>query len=179
MEKGSLRCDANVSVRSKGETSFRTKTELKNMNSFSFVARGIDAELRRQIAVYEGGGAVEQETLHYDPQTDRLTSLRSKEEADDYRYFPEPDLVPVEPPREMIDRLRAEVPELPGARIRRLEAGIGFALAEGLVARGRDSLYERVAGDRRAVANVIMNQLAGAGVDPGAVDTGELAKPVH
>ncbi len=179
MEKGSLRCDANVSVRSKGETSFRTKTELKNMNSFSFVARGIDAELRRQIAVYEAGGAVEQETLHYDPQTDRLTPLRSKEEADDYRYFPEPDLVPVEPPREMIDRLRAELPELPGARIRRLEAGIGFDLAEGLVASGRDPLYERVAGDRRAVANVIMNQLAGAGVDPGAVDAGELAKLVE
>jgi aspartyl-tRNA(Asn)/glutamyl-tRNA(Gln) amidotransferase subunit B len=179
MEKGSLRCDANVSVRRLGETGFRTKTELKNMNSFSFVARGIEAELARQIEVYETGGEIQQETLHYDPQTDRLTPLRSKEEADDYRYFPEPDLVPVEPPREMIDRLRRELPELPAARIRRLEPGIGFDLAEGLVASGRDSLYERVTGDRRAVANVIMNQLAGAGVDPGVVDATELGRLVE
>jgi aspartyl-tRNA(Asn)/glutamyl-tRNA(Gln) amidotransferase subunit B len=179
MEKGSLRCDANVSVRRLGETGFRTKTELKNMNSFSFVARGIEAELARQIDVYETGGEVEQETLHYDPQTDRLTPLRSKEEADDYRYFPEPDLIPVEPPRQTIDRLRTELRELPAARIRRLEPEIGFDLAEGLVASGRDSLYERVAGHRRSVANVIMNQLAGAGVDPGAVDAGELGRLVE
>ena len=113
MEKGSLRCDANVSVREAGESGFRTKTELKNMNSFSFVARGIDAEIERQIALYDAGEAVTQQTLHFDPQSGAITPLRSKEEADDYRYFPEPDLVPVEPSAELIERLRAEIPELP------------------------------------------------------------------
>ena len=117
-----------------------------------------------------------QETLHFDPQSGSISALRSKEEADDYRYFPEPDLVPVEPPADLVDRLRDELPELPGARIRRLEAEVGFDLAEGLVTSGRDGLYERVAGDRRAVANVIMNQLAGAGIDPEAVNPAELAK---
>lgn len=179
MEKGSLRCDANVSVRRQGESGFRTKTELKNMNSFTFVAKGVEAELERQIRLYEAGQEVVQETLHFDPQTGSISPLRSKEEADDYRYFPEPDLVPVEPPRDLVERLRASLPELPGARIRRLEAEVGFDLAEGLVTTGRDRLYERVPGDRRAVANVIMNQLAGAGIDPDAVDAAELARLVE
>ena len=179
MEKGSLRCDANVSVRRRGESGFRTKTELKNMNSFTFVARGIEAELERQIGLYEAGREVVQETLHFDPQTGSLSPLRSKEEADDYRYFPEPDLVPVEPPPELVEWLRTALPELPGTRIRRLEEEVGFELAEGLVTTGRDRLYERVPGDRRAVANVIMNQLAGAGTDPDAVDAAELARLVE
>jgi aspartyl-tRNA(Asn)/glutamyl-tRNA(Gln) amidotransferase subunit B len=174
MEKGSLRCDANVSVRRVGESGYRTKTELKNMNSFGFVAKGIEAETARQIALYEAGGEVVQETLHFDPQSGTLSPLRSKEEADDYRYFPEPDLVPVQPSPELVERLRAEVGELPGARIRRLEEVVGFDLAEGLVTSGRDGLFERVAGDRRSVANVLMNQLAGAGVDAEAVDPVEL-----
>ncbi len=179
MEKGSLRCDANVSVRRAGEVGYRTKTELKNMNSFTFVARGIEAEVERQIATYEAGGKVVQETLHFDPQTGSITPLRSKEEADDYRYFPEPDLVPVAPPAELVASLAAAIPELPGARIRRLEQEVGFDLAEGLVTSGRDRLYERVEGDRRAVANVIMNQLAGAGVDPEAVSPGELSRLIE
>jgi aspartyl-tRNA(Asn)/glutamyl-tRNA(Gln) amidotransferase subunit B len=179
MEKGSLRCDANVSVRKVGETGFRTKTELKNMNSFKFVADGIEAETARQVAAYEAGGDVVQETLHFDPATGQVAPLRSKEEAHDYRYFPEPDLVAIEPPAELTERVRAELPELPGARIRRLEADVGFDLAEGLVTSGRDRLYARVEGDRRAVANVIMNQLAGAGVDPDAVDPGALARLVE
>jgi aspartyl-tRNA(Asn)/glutamyl-tRNA(Gln) amidotransferase subunit B len=174
MEKGSLRCDANVSVRRVGESGFRTKTELKNMNSFGFVAKGIEAETARQIALYDAGEDVVQQTLHFDPQSGSISPLRSKEEADDYRYFPEPDLVPVEPPAELVERLRAEVSELPGARIRRLEAAVGFDLAEGLVTSGRDGLFERVAGERRAVANVLMNQLAGAGVATEAVDPVEL-----
>jgi aspartyl-tRNA(Asn)/glutamyl-tRNA(Gln) amidotransferase subunit B len=176
MEKGSLRCDANVSVRRAGEQGFRTKTELKNMNSFKFVADGIDAELKRQIETYEAGGEIEQETLHFDPATDSIAPLRSKEEAHDYRYFPEPDLVPVEPPVEMIAAALDEIGELPAARIRRLEAEVGFDLAEGLVSSGRDRLYQRVPGDRRAIANVVMNQLAAAGVDPDCVDAGELGK---
>jgi aspartyl-tRNA(Asn)/glutamyl-tRNA(Gln) amidotransferase subunit B len=179
MEKGSLRCDANVSVRKAGETGFRTKTEIKNMNSFKFVADGIAAELARQIAAYEGGGEIVQETLHYDPATGTVSPLRSKEYADDYRYFPEPDLVPVEPPRELVDAARKEVGELPAARIRRLEADIGFDLAEGLVTSGRDALYERVPGDRRAVANVLMNQFAATGVDPAVVNADELGKLIE
>jgi aspartyl-tRNA(Asn)/glutamyl-tRNA(Gln) amidotransferase subunit B len=179
MEKGSLRCDANVSVRKAGETEFRTKTELKNMNSFKFVADGIAAELQRQVALYEAGEEVVQQTLHYDPATGSVAPLRSKEYADDYRYFPEPDLVPVEPPREMIEAARKDIRELPGTRIRRLEGDIGFDLAEGLVTSGRDRLYERVPGDRRAVANVLMNQFAASGVDPARVNADELGKLIE
>ncbi|HEX6699969.1 MAG TPA: Asp-tRNA(Asn)/Glu-tRNA(Gln) amidotransferase subunit GatB, partial [Gaiellaceae bacterium] len=179
MEKGTLRCDANVSVREVGETGFRTRTELKNVNSFNYVARGIEAEVARQIAIYEAGGEVEQETRDYDPATGTLSVHRSKEEAEDYRYFPEPDLVPVEPPAELVERLRAELTELPGARIRRLEEQVGFDLASGLVTSGRADLYERVVevgAEPRAVANVLMNQFAGTGVPPAAVTARELAK---
>ena len=129
MEKGTLRVDANVSVRPAGEDGFRTRTEIKNINSFSFVARGIEAEVERQIAVWESGGEVEQATFDFDASTGTLTSRRTKEEAEDYRYFPEPDLVPIEPSAELIERLRAELPELPGERIQRLEPALGFALA--------------------------------------------------
>ena len=93
MEEGSLRCDANVSLRPKGSATLGTKTELKNMNSFRFLERGIEAEIERQEKILSDGGQVEQETLHFDPQSGALSSLRSKEEAHDYRYFPEPDLV--------------------------------------------------------------------------------------
>jgi aspartyl-tRNA(Asn)/glutamyl-tRNA(Gln) amidotransferase subunit B len=179
MEKGSMRCDANVSIRQAGETGYRTKTELKNMNSFKFVADGIEAEARRQVELYEAGETVVQQTLHFDPASGRVSPLRSKEEADDYRYFPEPDLVAIEPSTELVERLHRELPEPPGARIRRLEVEVGLDLAEGLVTSGRDRLYVATAGDRRAVANVIMNQLAGAGVDPDTVDPGELAKLVE
>jgi aspartyl-tRNA(Asn)/glutamyl-tRNA(Gln) amidotransferase subunit B len=175
MEKGSLRCDANVSLREPGGE-FRTKTELKNMNSFKFVADGIAAELERQRKIYESGGEVVQETLHYDPASGTVEPLRSKEYADDYRYFPEPDLVPVEPPPEMVEAARAELRELPSARIRRLEAEIGFELAEGLVSSGRDGLFEQVPGERRVVANVLMNQFAASGVDPAHVNPKELGK---
>jgi aspartyl-tRNA(Asn)/glutamyl-tRNA(Gln) amidotransferase subunit B len=181
MEKGSMRVDANVSVRRPGEP-YRTRTELKNMNSFNYVARGIDAEVARQIQVYADGGEVSQETYDFDAATGRLTPHRSKEEAEDYRYFPEPDLVPVEPPAELVAGLREGLPELPGKRIRRLEQAVGHELAHGLVTTGRAGLYERTVAagaDARATANVVMNQLAGAGVDPGAVSPVELAKLVE
>jgi aspartyl-tRNA(Asn)/glutamyl-tRNA(Gln) amidotransferase subunit B len=110
MEKGSLRVDANVSVRPAGSTELRTRAELKNMNSFNFIARGIEAEVARQVALYERGEEVVQETYDFDAATGQLTPHRAKEEADDYRYFPEPDLVPLEPPRELVERLRAELP---------------------------------------------------------------------
>src|SRR5580765_5753685 len=106
MEKGTMRADVNVSVREQGETGFRPRWELKNMNSFTYIGRGIEAAFRQQVAAYEAGETLEQSTYDYDPDTDRLMVHRSKEEADDYRYFPEPDLVPIEPPAELIDRLR-------------------------------------------------------------------------
>jgi aspartyl-tRNA(Asn)/glutamyl-tRNA(Gln) amidotransferase subunit B len=150
------------------------------MNSFKFVADGIGAEIARQVASYEAGEEIVQETLHYDPAKGTVAPLRSKEYADDYRYFPEPDLVPVEPPRQLVERIRGEIGELPSARIRRLEDEVGFDLAYGLVTSARDSLYARVPGDdRRAVANVLMNQFAATGVDPAAVDADELGKLIE
>ncbi len=179
MEKGSLRCDANISVRKAGEDGLRTKTELKNMNSFSFVSKGIEAEVDRQVAVYAAGESVVQETLHFDPRSGDLSPLREKEEAMDYRYFPEPDLVPVAPSRDLVDRLRAELPELPGARIRRLEPSVGHYRATVLVTGGLDQLFEEVvrAGvDPDPTANVLTNQFVAAGVVPGDVEPRELAK---
>ena len=119
MEEGSLRCDANISVRATGSSELGVKTELKNMNSFRFLERGIRAEIARQIELREAGSQVAQETLHYDPASGSITALRSKEEVHDYRYFPEPDLVPVTIDSEMIERARAAVPELPAARAER------------------------------------------------------------
>jgi aspartyl-tRNA(Asn)/glutamyl-tRNA(Gln) amidotransferase subunit B len=127
MEEGSLRCDANVSVRPAGSTGLGTKTELKNMNSFRFLERGVNAEVERQIALLERGEPVVQETLHFDPSTGRLSSLRSKEEAHDYRYFPEPDLVPLVPTDDMLAAARAALPELPAARAERYERDFGLA----------------------------------------------------
>jgi aspartyl-tRNA(Asn)/glutamyl-tRNA(Gln) amidotransferase subunit B len=179
MEKGSLRFDVNVSVRPEGSDELRTRTELKNMNSFNFAAKGIEREVRRQAEIWEAGGEVVQETLHFDPGNESAAPLRSKEEAQDYRYFPEPDLVPLEPEREVVERLRAELPEAPAARIRRLQQEVGFPLAEGLVTSGRDSLYSSVPGDRAGVANVVMNELAALGLDPAAVNAQELGKVIE
>jgi aspartyl-tRNA(Asn)/glutamyl-tRNA(Gln) amidotransferase subunit B len=179
MEKGSLRFDVNVSVRPEGSDELRTRTELKNMNSFNFAAKGIEREMRRQIEIYESGGQVDQETLHFDPGNESAPPLRSKEEAQDYRYFPEPDLVPLEPAEELVERLRGELPELPSARVRRLEAEVGFPLAEGLVTSGRDELYSRTAGDRQVVANVLMNEFAATGQDPAAADEAALAEAIR
>ena len=145
MEKGSLRFDVNVSVRPEGSDELRTRTELKNMNSFNFAAKGIEREIQRQIEIYESGGEVEQETMHFDPGNESAPPLRSKEEAQDYRYFPEPDLVPLEPPRELVERTAGRAA---GAARRRGSGGssaeVGFELAEGLVTSGRDELFERV-----------------------------------
>ncbi len=126
MEEGSLRCDANISVRPAGSREMGTKTELKNMNSFRFIERGIRAEIKRQEEILGSDGRVVQETLHFDPGTGRITTLRSKEQAHDYRYFPEPDLVPVAVSEEMIETARAAMPELPVARAERFERTIGL-----------------------------------------------------
>jgi aspartyl-tRNA(Asn)/glutamyl-tRNA(Gln) amidotransferase subunit B len=127
MSQGSLRCDANVSIRPAGSSELGTKTELKNMNSFAFVAKGIDAEIERQKRLLNAGQAVVQETLHFDPTTGSLTPLRSKEEAHDYRYFPEPDLVPLLATEEMLATARAALPaELPAERAVRFEQELGL-----------------------------------------------------
>ncbi len=182
MEKGTLRVDANVSVRPEGSDELRTRTEIKNMNSFTFIARGIEAEIERQVGVWESGGEVEQHTYDFDAAPGTLTARRSKEEADDYRYFPEPDLVPVEPPRDLVDALRAEIPESPSARIRRIEPQLDLDRATVLVTGGLDGLWGatvEAGGDPLAVSNVVANALVGAGVDPAAVSAGELAKLVE
>jgi len=184
MEKGQLRADANVSVREVGETRYRTRTELKNMNSFNHIARGIEAEVRRQIELWESGSEVVQETLDYEVKSDTVTPRRRKEEADDYRYFPEPDLVPLEPDADLVERLRAELPELPGARIRRFEREYGLSYYDAEVLNGSAALaglYEQIAldgVDEKSVSNVLMNEFSATGVDPAAVNGEELGKVI-
>jgi len=169
MEEGSLRVDANVSVRPAGSTELGTKTELKNMNSFRFLQRGIEAELARQRELIEAGGSVEQETLHFDPASGDLTSLRSKEEAHDYRYFPEPDLVPIAPTEEMLRTARESLPELPAARIERyVEMGLAADVAQTLATDPETAeFFERSAEaaegvQARTVANWVTGELAAA-----------------
>ncbi len=127
MSQGSLRCDANVSIRPRGSSELGTKTELKNMNSFRFLHDGVLAEIERQAALLDAGQPVVQETLHFDPVSGRLTPLRSKEEAHDYRYFPEPDLVPLVATPEMLGAAREALPELPSQRAARLERELGLS----------------------------------------------------
>jgi aspartyl-tRNA(Asn)/glutamyl-tRNA(Gln) amidotransferase subunit B len=181
LEKGTMRFDVNVSVRPKGSDELRTRTELKNMNSFNFAAQGIRKEVERQIAVYESGGTVEQETLHFDPDHEESPPLRSKEEAQDYRYFPEPDLVPVHPPAEVVERLRAEIGELPSARIGRITRTLSFYDADVLVTGGLDRLWSTVVdegADPKETANVLANAFVATAVDPERVNPAELAKLV-
>ena len=168
MEEGSLRVDANVSIRPAGTDALGTKTELKNMNSFRFLERGIAAEIDRQKKILHDGAEVEQETLHYDPQSGSLTSLRSKEEAHDYRYFPEPDLVPVAPTEEMLKRARDALPELPAARAERLERDLALPADTARLLAFRSELgdfFESAVeaggnGNVRTLANWTMNELA-------------------
>jgi aspartyl-tRNA(Asn)/glutamyl-tRNA(Gln) amidotransferase subunit B len=152
------------------------------MNSFTFLARGIEAEIARQIGVWESGGEVSQETYDFDAATGALTPHRAKEEADDYRYFPEPDLVPIEPPRDLVEYLRSGLPELPATRIRRLEGELDLDRATVLVTGGLDQLWSETVdagADRVAAANVIANNVVGAGVDPDGVPAKELARLVE
>jgi aspartyl-tRNA(Asn)/glutamyl-tRNA(Gln) amidotransferase subunit B len=159
MSQGSLRCDANVSVRPAGTTELGTKTELKNMNSFAFLQQGVEAEIERQVRLLEAGDAVVQETLHFDPTAKRLTPLRSKEEAHDYRYFPEPDLVPVVPSEEMLSAAREAIPELPADRTARFEHELGLNAA-----RARNFAFRTELGDYFEAAVG-----AGDSVEPNAV----------
>ncbi len=175
MEKGQLRVDANVSVRNPDGT-FGTKTELKNMNSFRFVERGLARELERQIRLLEGGGRVTQTTLHYDPDTDEVHELRSKEYAHDYRYFPEPDLLPLELTEAWIREIKSRLPELPNQMRTRFMEEYGLSDYDaGVLTADRDlaTYYEKVAAapgvDPKQAANWITVELRGrlneAGID--------------
>ncbi|PPF76883.1 Asp-tRNA(Asn)/Glu-tRNA(Gln) amidotransferase subunit GatB [Pseudoclavibacter sp. Z016] len=127
MERGNLRCDANVSLRPRGEEKLGTRTETKNVNSFRSIERAVRYEIQRQAALLAAGGSITQETRHWHEDTGRTSSGRPKSDADDYRYFPEPDLMPLRPSRELVEELRATLPEAPVARRRRLKAEWGFA----------------------------------------------------
>jgi aspartyl-tRNA(Asn)/glutamyl-tRNA(Gln) amidotransferase subunit B len=191
MEEGSLRVDANVSIRPVGHAHFGTKTELKNMNSFNFLRRGIQAEIERQEEVVRAGGEVEQETLHFDPRSGTLSPLRSKEEAHDYRYFPEPDLVPLAPTEEMLERARSAIPELPAERAERFERDLGLPEETARVLAHRFELgdfYERAvaAGNGAAdpttlanwVKNVLVQRLGDADPEQWKVEPAALARLV-
>jgi aspartyl-tRNA(Asn)/glutamyl-tRNA(Gln) amidotransferase subunit B len=165
MEEGSLRCDANVSVRLRGAQKLGTKVELKNLNSFRFLQKAIEFEIDRQIAAIEAGETIVQETRLWNEHESKTYSMRSKEEAHDYRYFPEPDLPPLVIGAELIERLRAELPELPEARRRRFvdEYGLSFDDAAQLTdSRGMADYFESAArgcGNAKAAANWILNEL--------------------
>ena len=168
MEEGSFRCDANVSVRRAGDTALGTRTEIKNLNSFRFVGRAIAYEIERQIETLENKGTIIQETRLYDAVADETRAMRGKEEANDYRYFPDPDLLPIELGPEYVERIRAELPELPDAKMQRFRSA--YALGESDVRRltaNRDvaDYYESVANASRQpklAANWITVDLAAA-----------------
>jgi len=165
MEEGSLRCDANVSVRKPGEP-FGTKTELKNMNSFRFLHRGLETEIERQIDALESGERIVQETVHFDPATGLVSTLRSKEEAHDYRYFPEPDLTPIELDEAYVERVRAGLPELPAARKQRLIDQYGLPPKDAALLAANKPLgdyFESLAaatGHARSSANWVLGDLS-------------------
>lgn len=134
MEQGSLRCDANISLRPKGQEEFGTKAEIKNMNSFRSLVRALEYEIIRQTEVLEDGGSIVQETRHFDESSGATNSLRTKEYAHDYRYFPEPDLVPLHTEKAVVEKIRSQIPELPKERkARYLGLGLDSAMAEYLV----------------------------------------------
>jgi len=166
MEEGSLRCDANVSVRLKGAEKLGTKVELKNLNSFRFLQKALEYEIDRQIAALEKGEKIVQETRLWNERESRTFSMRSKEEAHDYRYFPEPDLPPLVIASELIDKVRAELPELPEARRKRFaeQYALSFDDAAQLTdSREMADYFEKVAsasGNEKAAANWILNDLA-------------------
>jgi len=168
MQEGSFRCDANVSIRPKGQQEFGTRTELKNINSFRFVERAINVEIERQIDVIEGGGEVVQETRLFDADKNETRSMRTKEEANDYRYFPDPDLLPVVIDEQYLNEVRKTLPELPDEKQRRFEKHYGLnATDAGVLTASRDmaDYFESVAKiseEPKLSANWIMGDLLGA-----------------
>ena len=168
MQEGSFRCDANVSIRAMGEEKLGTRTELKNINSFRFLEKAINYEIERQIDVIEDGGKIVQETRLYDANKDETRSMRSKEEANDYRYFPDPDLLPVEIDDTFIQQVTADMPELPDVRRARFESEYGLPAYDANVltsSRTNADFFETVAkacGDAKLAANWVMGEFAAA-----------------
>jgi len=193
MQEGSFRCDANVSVRKRGADKFGTRAEIKNLNSFRFVEKAINYEVERQIDLIESGGKVKQETRLYDPDKGETRSMRSKEEANDYRYFPDPDLLPVRLDEAFIENIRATLPELPDQKAARFSKDYGLSAYDaGVLTSSRElaAFYEDVArdvggagsGDAKLAANWVMGELAAAlnkdGLEIGAsrISSAALAK---
>jgi len=169
MQEGSFRCDANVSVRRKGEAKFGTRAEIKNLNSFRFVEKAINYEVERQIDILESGGKVVQETRLYDPDKGETRSMRTKEEANDYRYFPDPDLLPLKLDDAFIDEVRTSLPELPDQKAARFTSQYGLSAYDaGVLTSSRElaAYYEDVARqvpeDPKLAANWVMGELAAA-----------------
>ncbi len=168
MQEGSFRCDANVSVRRKGDTKLGTRTELKNINSFRFVERAINYEVERQIALIESGGKVKQETRLYDPDKNETRPMRGKEEANDYRYFPDPDLLPLAITHEEIEIVRKQLPELPQQKRQRFIDQYGLSQYDATVmssSRTMADYFETVvkeSGNAKLAANWVMGELSGA-----------------
>ena len=169
MQEGSFRCDANVSVRPKGQKEFGIRAEIKNLNSFRFVEKAINYEVERQIDILESGGEVVQETRLFDPDKGETRSMRSKEEANDYRYFPDPDLLPLEISEAFLDKVRAELPELPDEKKQRFmrdyalndyDAAVLTASRE--LANYYEVVVEGVADDPKLAANWVMGELSAA-----------------
>jgi aspartyl-tRNA(Asn)/glutamyl-tRNA(Gln) amidotransferase subunit B len=189
MQEGSFRCDANVSVRKRGAEKFGTRAEIKNLNSFRFVEKAINYEVERQIEIIESGGKVKQETRLYDPDKGETRSMRSKEEANDYRYFPDPDLLPVVLDDALIEGIRSTLPELPDQKAARFAAAYGLSPYDaGVLTASREqaAFYEEVArevsADPKLAANWVMGELAAAlnkdGLEIGAsrISSAALAK---
>jgi aspartyl-tRNA(Asn)/glutamyl-tRNA(Gln) amidotransferase subunit B len=187
MQEGSFRCDANVSVRPQGAAKFGTRAEIKNLNSFRFVERAINFEVGRQMDLIEGGGQVVQETRLYDPDRGETRSMRSKEEANDYRYFPDPDLLPLAIDATFVESVRATLPELPDEKASRFVEAHGLSAYDaGVLTASRElaDYYEAVVaglgGQHKLAANWVMGDLSGAlnrdnldvvrsRIDPGAL----------
>src|SRR5512139_1577352 len=161
LEEGSFRCDANVSIMRKGATEYGTRCEIKNMNSFRFLRQAVDYEVRRQVEIVEGGGKVLQETRLFDTARGETRSMRSKEEAHDYRYFPEPDLLPLEVTQDYVDALARQLPELPDAKQARFVSDLGLSAYDAavLVAERETAEYFEAAAkgrDAKAAANWVI-----------------------
>jgi len=169
MQEGSFRCDANVSVRRKGTDKLGTRCEIKNLNSFRFMERAIEFETRRQIEILEDGGAIVQETRLYDPDRDETRSMRSKEDAQDYRYFPDPDLLPLEVSEDWIASVKRSLPELPQAMRERLTKEFGLSPYDANVltqtremASYYEALVESSGGLHKLAASWVMGELSAA-----------------
>ncbi len=185
MEQGSLRCDANVSLRPEGSEGFGTKTEIKNINSFRFVEKALDYEIKRQLRVIEGGGTITQETRLWDSNAGITQSMRSKEEAHDYRYFPEPDLVPLEVSDEWVEEIRAGLVELPDEKRKRYVGEYGLPDYDAEMLAEERQVAEwfeeavRLGGKPKAVSNWMMTELLRLLNDTGRDISETPLKPAH